>query len=74
MSVGGEYRKTQYYKFRKNGKGELEPVRGLSYNQLPEAVYECYSGNRDETCITKLEIAELRKRENKIDDFVVPAR
>ncbi|ELY3796642.1 hypothetical protein NUU98_20165 [Cronobacter sakazakii] len=74
VSVGGEYRKTQYYKFRKNGKGELEPVRGLSYNQLPEAVYECYSGNRDETCITKLEIAELRKRENKIDDFVVPAR
>ncbi|EJI2238774.1 hypothetical protein NDG50_004255 [Salmonella enterica] len=67
------YDTPDFYKFKKNDKGEFEPVKGLSYTGYPSAVTQCQSGQvYSETCITEEEIKLLRSEENKLDDFIVP--
>ncbi|HDD0147461.1 TPA: hypothetical protein O9V36_000832 [Escherichia coli] len=67
------YDTPDFYKFRKSDKGELEPVKGLSYTGYPAAVKQCQFEQVDsENCITEEEIKLLRNEKYKLDDFVVP--
>lgn len=67
------YDAPDFYKFRKNDKGELEPVKGLSYTGYPAAVKQCLSEQIDsENCITEEEIKLLKNAKYKLEDFVVP--
>ena len=67
------FRTPDFYKFRKNDKGEFVPVNGLSYTGYPSSVQQCSFEQTDhEKCITEDEIKTLIKAEYKFEDFIVP--